>query len=229
MRQKSKTPSIGGGQHTIEGVPPPPRFSTFGYDAAHIAPPPPPTVSTLSRRNMHLPQESLEMEQLPAPQQTAHTMMTMMPQQQQQQQQQLQQQHHTPQQQHQHLHHRPSQEICHHHHQHQQHLQKQTLPRHHQQQQQPQHHQHMQQQQQQPQHHHQHHTTTTTIPPNVAQIPAPGTAIVTAISTGSSGRQREQQQPGVAGVKGKQTKVDESKVFIDIRNSAPDVIIMTSH
>ncbi|XP_023292291.2 uncharacterized protein LOC111675712 isoform X1 [Lucilia cuprina] len=212
MRQKSKTPSIGGSQRTIEGVPPPPRFSTFGYDAAQIAPPPPPTVSTLSRRNMHLPQESLEMEQLP--QQTTHTMM-MMP------------TPHQQQQQHQHLHHRPSQEICHHHHQHQQHLQqqqqKQTLPRHHQQQQ-PQHHQHMQQQQQ-----HHHHTSSATIPPNVTQIPAPGTAVVTAISTGSSGRQREQANTGLSGGKGKQTKVDESKVFIDIRNSAPDVIIMTSH
>ncbi|XP_065365033.1 uncharacterized protein Neto [Calliphora vicina] len=217
MRQKSKTPSMAGSQRTIEGVPPPPRFSTFGYDAAQIAPPPPPTVSTLSRRNMHLPQESLEMEQLP--QQTTHTMM-MMPTHQQQQQHQ----------QHQHLHHRPSQEICHHHHQHQQHLQqqqqKQTLPRHHpqqqQQQQQPQHHQHMQQ--------HHHHTSSATIPPNVTQLPAPGTAVVTAISTGSSGRQREPgTNAGTGGGKNKQTKVDESKVFIDIRNSAPDVIIMTSH
>ncbi|KAM7348820.1 neuropilin and tolloid-like isoform 1-T4 [Cochliomyia hominivorax] len=235
MRQKSKTPSLVGSQRTIEGVPPPPRFSTFGYDAAQIAPPPPPTVSTLSRRNMHLPQETLEMEQLP--QQTTHTMMMMMPHQQHHQH--PQQQQHPQHQQHQHLHHRPSQEICHHHHQHQQHLQqqqqKQTLPRHHQQQQQqqqqlPQHHQHMQQQQQQQ--HHQYHTSSTTIPPNVTQTPAqpPGTAVVTAISTGSSGRQREQQGTGgsTAG-KNKQTKVDESKVFIDIRNSAPDVIIMTSH
>ncbi|XP_033171210.1 uncharacterized protein LOC117148103 isoform X1 [Drosophila mauritiana] len=96
------------------------------------------------------------------------------------------------------------QEICHHHHQHQQ-------------QQQQQHAQQQQQQQQQRMHHAHPH------PPSIAaRLPAMkghGTAMgQTTILPGGNKQQQQHQQ-----------KNEESKVFIDIRNSAPDVIIMTSH
>ncbi|XP_061396630.1 uncharacterized protein LOC133332262 [Musca vetustissima] len=210
LRSKSKTPSLVGGHRSVEGVPPPPRFSTFGYDAAQITTQQPAlgTTSTLSRRNIHLPQGSMEADHPP----NQEHMTMMQPQMQQQ-----------PQQ-HRHLHHRPSQEICHHHHQHQQQqqqhqqqLQKQTLPRHQ--------HQHLQDQ-------HQHHHPPSSTGPHITNVPASGTTIVTAISTGSSaarGRDPSAAVGPAASAKNKQTKLDESKLFIDIRNSAPDVIIMTSH
>uniref|UniRef100_A0A1I8MZI6 Uncharacterized protein n=1 Tax=Musca domestica TaxID=7370 RepID=A0A1I8MZI6_MUSDO len=211
LRSKSKTPSLVGGHRSVEGVPPPPRFSTFGYDAAQMTAQQPTfgTTSTLSRRNIHLPQGSIETDH---PQNQEH--MTMVQPQQQQQQQQ----------QHRHLHHRPSQEICHHHHQHQQQqqqqqqqLQKQTLPRHQ--------HQHLQDQ-------HQHHHPPSSTGAHITTVPSTGTTIVTAISTGSSaarGRDPAAAVGPAGSAKNKQTKLDESKLFIDIRNSAPDVIIMTSH
>uniref|UniRef100_A0A1I8NNB7 CUB domain-containing protein n=1 Tax=Stomoxys calcitrans TaxID=35570 RepID=A0A1I8NNB7_STOCA len=212
LRSKSKTSSMVGGHRSIDGVPPPPRFSTFGYDAAQMAAAAPmaPAVgapSTLSRRNMLMPQGSIDAEHPPNQDQGPMVPTTQQP-----------QQHHR------HLHHRPSQEICHHHHQHQQQqAQKQTLPRHQHQHQ----HQHLQEQ-----HHH-----PSSTGPHITTMPASGTTIVTAISAGSSAaRARDPTAAAAAGQSGaggasknKQSKVDESKLFIDIRNSAPDVIIMTSH
>uniref|UniRef100_A0A1I8MQJ6 CUB domain-containing protein n=1 Tax=Musca domestica TaxID=7370 RepID=A0A1I8MQJ6_MUSDO len=83
LRSKSKTPSLVGGHRSVEGVPPPPRFSTFGYDAAQMTAQQPTfgTTSTLSRRNIHLPQGSIETDH---PQNQEH--MTMVQPQQQQQQ-----------------------------------------------------------------------------------------------------------------------------------------------
>ncbi|XP_032581232.1 uncharacterized protein LOC6618547 isoform X1 [Drosophila sechellia] len=96
------------------------------------------------------------------------------------------------------------QEICHHHHQHQQQQQQHAQ-------------QQQQQQQQRLQHAHPH-------PPSIAaRLPAMkghGTAMgQTSILPGGNKQQQQQHQQ----------KNEESKVFIDIRNSAPDVIIMTSH
>ncbi|KAH8275094.1 hypothetical protein KR018_011788, partial [Drosophila ironensis] len=105
---------------------------------------------------------------------------------------------------------KPPQEICHHHHQHQQHQQQQQ-------------HHHQQQQQQQRMHHAHPH------PPSIAaRLPVmkghgqgigagPGPGQTTLLP--ATGNKQQLQQP----------KNEESKVFIDIRNSAPDVIIMTSH
>ncbi|KQS30400.1 uncharacterized protein Dere_GG17784, isoform B [Drosophila erecta] len=95
------------------------------------------------------------------------------------------------------------QEICHHHHQHQQQQQQQH------------------QQQQRMHHAHPH-------PPSIAaRLPAMkghGAAMgQTTILPGGNKQQQQQQQQQ------HQQKNEESKVFIDIRNSAPDVIIMTSH
>ncbi|XP_033244518.1 uncharacterized protein LOC108163215 isoform X2 [Drosophila miranda] len=232
MRQKSSSSSLGGGSVAGGMMPPPPPrfFSTFGYEPAPHgqgspslpqSTPPPPVVGTLTRRSMQ------------------H-------QQQQQQQQQMQQQMHPEslelEERHSGRSHygglmvtstaKQPQEICHHHHQHQQ--QQQHHP---QLQQQQQHQQQHQQQQQQRMHHahpaHQH-------PPSIAaRIPAmglqkghgqgqgqgqglghgQGMGLGPGQTTILPGKQQQQQQQ----------KNEESKVFIDIRNSAPDVIIMTSH
>lgn len=108
-------------------------------------------------------------------------------------------------------------EICHHHHQHQQHQQQQ------QQLQQRGHHphpahQHLQQLQQ---HQQQAPSVATRLPHKGGQTMLPGGKGPGGGGGGVSA--------GVGGAGGKPLKNEESKVFIDIRNSAPDVIIMTSH
>ncbi|KAH8320170.1 hypothetical protein KR074_008983, partial [Drosophila pseudoananassae] len=98
---------------------------------------------------------------------------------------------------------KPPQEICHHHHQHQQ----------------------QQQQQQQQRLHHAHpaHPHPPTVAARLPVMKGHGMGIVpgqtTILPGGGGGNKQLQQAP----------KNEESKVFIDIRNSAPDVIIMTSH
>ncbi|XP_017086523.1 uncharacterized protein LOC108118365 isoform X1 [Drosophila eugracilis] len=203
MRQKSSSSSLGGNSGSGVGAmmmpPPPPRF----FSTFGYEPSGSPSVATLTRRSMH-----------------------------QQQQQQQQQQHHHQQQQQQH-HQLPRQEsmemeerhsgrshyggllvastlkqpqeICHHHHQHQQ------------QQQQQQQQQHAQQQQQQQQRLHHAHPHPPSIAARLPTMKGHGAMGQTTILPSGNKQQQHQQ------------KNEESKVFIDIRNSAPDVIIMTSH
>ncbi|XP_017113399.1 uncharacterized protein LOC108136596 [Drosophila elegans] len=206
MRQKSSSSSLGGHSGNGGGAmmmpPPPPRFfSTFGYEPSGS-----PAVATLTRRSMH--------------------------QQQQQQQQHLQQQQHhqLPRQESMEMEERhsgrshyggllvtptakPPQEICHHHHQHQQ--QSQQQQQHAQQQQQ----QHAQQQQRM----HHAHPHPPSIAARLPTMKGHGTMGQTTILPGGNKQQQQQQHQQ------HQQKNEESKVFIDIRNSAPDVIIMTSH
>ncbi|XP_034652899.1 uncharacterized protein LOC117891506 isoform X2 [Drosophila subobscura] len=207
MRQKSSSSSLGGGSVAGVGMPPPPPrfFSTFGYEPAPHG-----------QGSPSLPQST------PPPPVVGTLTRRSMQQQQQQQQQQMHPESLELEERHSGRSHygglmatataKPPQEICHHHHQHQQHQQQQ-------------------QQQQQRMHHvhpaHQH-------PPSIAaRVPAMGLQkghgqgqghgqgmCQTTILPGKQPRQQQQQQ---------QQKNEESKVFIDIRNSAPDVIIMTSH
>ncbi|XP_030378918.1 uncharacterized protein LOC115627404 [Scaptodrosophila lebanonensis] len=217
MRQKSSSSSLGATSATGGGggggggtlPPPPPRFfSTFGYEQggppSPAVPPPPPAASamllnTLSRRSMHTPPQ--QHESLELEERHSHSG------------------HSGPR-----SHYglivastvNKPQEMCHHHHQHQQQHQHQQL----QQQQRGRglHSHDEQQHQQQPpasavmtaaQHQHTH---------GHAHLAPGGTAI------------QQQTMPAKGNpVPGKQQKNEESKVFIDIRNSAPDVIIMTSH
>jgi len=51
----------------------------------------------------------------------------------------------------------------------------------------------------------------------------------TTILPSSNKQQQQQQHQHQQHQQQQQQKNEESKVFIDIRNSAPDVIIMTSH
>ncbi|KAH8386628.1 hypothetical protein KR093_001605, partial [Drosophila rubida] len=212
MRQKSSSSSLGAGS-AVGGVmpPPPPRFfSTFGYDQGLAATPPPPTsasaqlLNTLTRRSqMH------SMQHAPSQHESLE----------------LEERHSgvggsggprshyglmvastvKP------------QEICHHHHQHQQQQQQQQRTPHHA------HPAHQHQQQQQ-------------APSVAARLPhmmlaaqkTPGQTMLPMGKAGGSNAGGGGGGPH-AGVAGKQLKNEESKVFIDIRNSAPDVIIMTSH
>ncbi|XP_030572875.1 uncharacterized protein LOC115771344 [Drosophila novamexicana] len=227
MRQKSSSSSLGGGSAAGAAMPPPPPrfFSTFGYEQgtapglvavspslpATTPPPPAQMLGTLARRSQmhmqHAPSqhESLELEE-------RHSGVGSMGQR---------------------SHYgvivasvvKP-QEICHHHHQHQQHHQQQQQQL--QQQQQRSHHahpvhQHQQHQQQQQQ---QQHILQQHQPPNVATRQMQ-------LQKGHGQLHGQTVLPsskaGGGGAAGKQQKNEESKVFIDIRNSAPDVIIMTSH
>ncbi|XP_017872513.1 PREDICTED: uncharacterized protein LOC108620138 [Drosophila arizonae] len=234
MRQKSGSSSLGGG--SVAGAvmpPPPPRFfSTFGYEQAAapglmavspslpVATPPPPSVAaaaaahlgTLTRRSqMHLPRapsqhESIELEERHSgvgvgsgSGQRSHYGVIVASA-------------------------VKPQEICHHHHQHQQQQQQQlpqrthhSHPAHQHQQQQLQHQMQLQQQQQQQQAP----SVATRLPKGHAQLQGQ-TTVLPSKGSGGSG-------VGIGGGVGKQQKNEESKVFIDIRNSAPDVIIMTSH
>ncbi|KAM8721226.1 hypothetical protein ACLKA7_007143 [Drosophila subpalustris] len=249
MRQKSSSSSLGAGS-AAGGVmmpPPPPRFfSTFGYDqglgpgagagagsAAGMgmglpaATPPPPSqqlLNTLTRRSqmqMHMqhapsPHESLELEERHSgvgsggggggggggsgSGQRSHYGLIVASA-------------------------VKPQEICHHHHQHQQQQQQQQQRAHHahpaHQQQQQQHHQQQQQQQQQ-----QAPSVATRLPHMMlpkghAQMSSQTVLPGSGKGSGNIG--------AAAAAAGKQLKNEESKVFIDIRNSAPDVIIMTSH
>uniref|UniRef100_A0A6P4F365 Uncharacterized protein LOC108045102 isoform X1 n=1 Tax=Drosophila rhopaloa TaxID=1041015 RepID=A0A6P4F365_DRORH len=212
MRQKSSSSSLGGNSGNGGGAmmmpPPPPRFfSTFGYEPSGS-----PAVATLTRRSMHQQQQ----------------------QHQQHQQHQQQQHHQLPRQESMEMEERhsgrshygglivastakPPQENCHHHHQHQQQPQQHAQQQHAQQ-------QHAQQQQQQQRLHHAH-----PHPPSIAaRLPTMkghGAMGQTTILPGGNKQQQQQQHLQQQ----HQQKNEESKVFIDIRNSAPDVIIMTSH
>ncbi|KAH8238303.1 hypothetical protein KR032_002898 [Drosophila birchii] len=107
---------------------------------------------------------------------------------------------------------KPPQEICHHHHQHQQHAQQQQQQQ-----------QHQQQQQQQQRIHHAH--PAHPHPPSIAaRLP-----VMKGHGLGIGGPGQTTILPGGNNKQQQQQKNEESKVFIDIRNSAPDVIIMTSH
>ncbi|KAH8368465.1 hypothetical protein KR084_012030, partial [Drosophila pseudotakahashii] len=106
------------------------------------------------------------------------------------------------------------QEICHHHHQHQQQQQQQHAQQ-----------QHMQQQQQQQQRLHHAHPHPPSIAARLPTMKGHGAMGQTTILPGGNKQQQQQQHHQQQ----QQQKNEESKVFIDIRNSAPDVIIMTSH
>ncbi|XP_037938779.1 uncharacterized protein LOC119671948 isoform X1 [Teleopsis dalmanni] len=214
-RQKSISSSIGGSRGVATTTP---RFSTFGYDMPPAPPPPAVTSNTIARRSIRVPHAKSEVDELRQHQHQLH-------------------QHHLHQHQQQAptqpLHQttiavttigRPQENICHHHHQHQQHLQQQ-------------------QQQQQPklntalphtqQRAHQQQLVYTPKPQQhlskAVITPTPVTALPPQTTITSSGKVTAATAPIVSGKNKQQQKSDESKGFIDIRNSAPDVIIMTSH
>ncbi|XP_037724123.1 uncharacterized protein LOC119556215 [Drosophila subpulchrella] len=213
MRQKSSSSSLGGNSGSGVGIgammmpPPPPRFfSTFGYEPSGS-----PAVATLTRRSMHqqqhqqqhhqLPrQESIEMEERHSGRSHYGGLLVASTVKQ-------------------------PQEICHHHHQHQQQQQQHAQQQHAQQQHAQQ--QHLAQQQQQPQRlHHAHpHPHPPSIAARLPTMKGHGAMGQTTILPGSNKQQQQQHQQHQQ----QQQKNEESKVFIDIRNSAPDVIIMTSH
>ncbi|ALC48247.1 CG15753, partial [Drosophila busckii] len=212
MRQKSSSSSLGAGSAVMP--PPPPRFfSTFGYGAPNAVTglpattPPPPTaaqlLNTLTRRSQmhmqHAPSHHNDSLELEERHSGVGGAGSA-----------AQRSHYglivasTA---------RP-QEICHHHHQHQQHQQQQQQL----QQQQRVHHPHIHAQQQQ-----------QMLPKGHGQLQ---TQTVLPVKSGGSSAAAAAVAGGVAAAVGagkQQQKNEESKVFIDIRNSAPDVIIMTSH
>ncbi|XP_051864628.1 uncharacterized protein LOC117578092 isoform X5 [Drosophila albomicans] len=222
MRQKSSSSSLGGGSGMGVAVmpPPPPRFfSTFGYDQGLGPGMGGGLLNTLTRRSQmhnmqHAPSqhESLELEERHSGVGGAgggggggggghrsHYGLIVASA-------------------------VKPQEMCHHHHQHQQQQQQQ-------QQRTPHHahpaHQHQQQQQQQAP------TVATRLPHMMHAQKAPSQTMLplgkAGAGGGGGGGGGNTAGPHAGGGGGKQLKNEESKVFIDIRNSAPDVIIMTSH